>query len=129
MLVRRATRDDIHGVASAAVAAYMDDPQDAYLYQKRSSYPTAYLKAKSSIIKESLDDPTALPVVASLEPTDEGWKGSPTIVGFCIWFREYPDEVEESEPHKKEPLTQSMSSLTNNGPKREKKEKKKKNRS
>lgn len=88
MLVRQATKTDIPGVASAAVAAYMDDPQDAYLYPKRGDYPAKYLKVKSDIIKHSLDDPTAFPIVAILEPDDDGWNGVPEITAFCIWYRE-----------------------------------------
>ncbi|KAI7780805.1 hypothetical protein LA080_015488 [Diaporthe eres] len=97
MLVRPATKADIPGVASAAVAAYTDDPQDAYLYPKRNDYPARYLKVKSDIIKHSLDDPTASPVVAVLEPSDEGWKGIPEITAFCIWYREGPSGDEDAE--------------------------------
>ncbi|KAK2611035.1 hypothetical protein N8I77_004417 [Diaporthe amygdali] len=74
--------------ATAAVAAYMDDPQDAYLYPKRGEYPARYLKVKSDIIKHSLDDQTAFPIVAVLEPGDEGWDGTSEITAFCIWYRE-----------------------------------------
>jgi len=79
MLVRPATKTDIPGVASAAVAAYIDDPQDAYLYPKRADYAANYLKVESCIIKHSLDDPTAFSIVAVLEPGDEGWNGAPEI--------------------------------------------------
>lgn len=97
MLLRPATKVDIPGVASAAVAAYMDDPQDAYLYPKRGEYPARYLKVKSDIIKHSLDDQTALPIVAVLEPGDEGWDGTPEITAFCIWYRESVRGQNESE--------------------------------
>lgn len=90
MLIRQATKADIPGVASAAVAAYTDDPQDAYLYPKRNDYPARYLKVKSDIIKHSLDDPTAFPIVAVIEASDEGWNGIPVITAFCIWYRESP---------------------------------------
>lgn len=96
MFVRPATQGDIPGIASAAVAAYADDPQDVYLYPKRSDYPARYLKVKSDIIKHSLDDPTAFPVVAVLEPSDEGWNGSQEITGFCIWYRESPDGEDDT---------------------------------
>lgn len=97
MLVRSATKADIPGVASAAVAAYTDDPQDAYLYPKRNEYPARYLKAKSDIIGHSLDDPTAFPIVAVLEPSDEGWNGNPEITAFCIWYREDPSVEDDTQ--------------------------------
>jgi hypothetical protein len=84
MLVRPATKTDFPGVASAAVAAYIDDPQDAYLYPKRADYAANYLKVESCIIKHSLDDPTAFSIVAVLEPGDEGWNGAPEITALCI---------------------------------------------
>lgn len=86
MLIRPATTADIPGVASAAVAAYADDPQDAYLYPKRNDYPARYLKVKSDIIKHSLEDPTASPIVAVLQPSDEGWNGTPEITAFKPGF-------------------------------------------
>lgn len=96
MIVRPATQADIPGVASAAVAAYADDPQDAYLYPKRNGYPARYLKVKSDIIKHSLDDPNATPIVAVLEPSDEGWNGTPEITAFCIWYRESPSGEDDT---------------------------------
>lgn len=97
MLLRLATKADIPGVASAAVAAYADDPQDAYLYPKRKDYPARYLKVKSDIIKHSLDDPSDSPIVAVLEPSDEDWNGTPEITGFCIWYRESSSGKDENE--------------------------------
>lgn len=97
MLVRPATKADIPGVASAAVAAYTDDPQDTYLYPKRNDYPARYLKVKSDIIKHSLDDQTASPIVAVLEPSDEGWNGIPEITAFCIWYRESQSGEDDAE--------------------------------
>lgn len=97
MHVRPATQADIPGVAAAAVAAYMDDPQDAYLYPKRKDYPARYLRVKSDIIKNSLDDPTATPLVAVLESSDEGWNGTPEITAFCIWYRESPSDENETQ--------------------------------
>lgn len=97
MFIRPATEADIPGVASAAVAAYADDPQDAYLYPKRNESPARYLKVKSDIIKHSLDDPTAFPIIAVLEPSDEGWNGVLEITAFCIWYREDPSGEEDTQ--------------------------------
>ncbi|KAG6363137.1 hypothetical protein INS49_008232 [Diaporthe citri] len=63
----------------------------------RNDHPARYLKVKADIIKHSLDDPTASPIVAVLEPSDEGWNGVPEITAFCIWYRESPDGEDDAE--------------------------------
>ncbi|KAJ2992466.1 hypothetical protein NUW58_g2159 [Xylaria curta] len=105
MLIRPACQEDIPQAAAVAVAAYMDDAQDVYMYPNRASYPNLYLKAKSDIIKGSFEDPTALPIVAVLDETDGDWKGSAEIVGYCIWYREGPDAPQEDSngPKSKQP--------------------------
>ncbi|KAJ5415080.1 acyl-CoA N-acyltransferase [Penicillium sp. CMV-2018d] len=109
MFIRQATSADIHEISSVAVAAYINDPQDAYQYPKRASFPAVYLRTKSNIIKDSLEDPTAVPVVAVLEQGDNGWSGDFTIIGYCIWYREHQDEEEFRTPGN-QPLIQSQSS-------------------
>ncbi|KAF9630654.1 hypothetical protein BFW01_g1216 [Lasiodiplodia theobromae] len=95
MRTRLLVRDDVSNAAHVAVAAYVDDAQDAYIYPKRHEYPLRYLKVKTDIIQHSLEDSIALPIVAVLEPNDEGWNGTPEIMGFCIWYREGADQNEE----------------------------------
>lgn len=95
MHTRLLVRDDVSNAAHVAVAAYVDDAQDAYIYPKRHEYPLRYLKVKTDIIQHSLEDSIALPIVAVLEPNDEGWNGTPEIMGFCIWYREGADQNEE----------------------------------
>ncbi|KAE8374287.1 acyl-CoA N-acyltransferase [Aspergillus bertholletiae] len=112
MFIRQATSADIHDIARVAVAAYIDDPQDAYQYPKRASFPAVYLNAKSSIIKSSLEDLTAIPVVAVLEPGDkEAWRSNDTtIIGYCIWYREHEDadDEEKSKEPDREPLVERI---------------------
>lgn len=97
MLVRPAAKADIPGVASSAVTAYSDDSQDVYLYPKRNEYTARYLRVTSDIIEHSLDDPTAFPIVAVLEPSDEGWNSIPEITAFCIWYREDPSVEDDTQ--------------------------------
>lgn len=88
MRLRLATTNDIPSIASTAAAAYIDDPQDAYLYPRRHNYPNRYLKLKSELIEQSLKDPNVVIVVAIIEPVGSHWLGNPDISGYCIWYRE-----------------------------------------
>lgn len=98
MLILRATHDGIQGVAVVAAAAYMNDSQNAYLYRYRSICSSMYIKAKFGIIRDSLDNPTAIPTVAVLGPDDHGWDGFPTIIGFYIRFLGQP-KTESAHSH------------------------------
>lgn len=123
MQIRLLTREDVSNAAHVAVAAYVDDAQDAYLYPKRREYPSRYLKVKADILQHSFEESTELPIVAVLEPNDEGWDGTPEIMGFCIWYREGADQSEEEEQkgglQKKKPWISSENyydSRTRGGP-------------
>lgn len=100
MHIRLLAREDVSNAAHVAVAAYVDDAQDAYLYPKRHEYPSRYLKVKADIIQHSFEESTELPIVAVLEPNDEGWDGTPEIMGFCIWYREGANQNEEEEQNR-----------------------------
>ncbi|CAG9989012.1 unnamed protein product [Clonostachys byssicola] len=102
MHVRLATHDDVAEIATVPVSAYEDDPQDAYMYPRRFNYPQLYIKAKASIARSALEDTTATLIVVTLDETDNYWDGTPTIVGFCIWYREteYAQEAPDDQDGK-----------------------------
>lgn len=87
MLLRPATNFDIRPMATLSAKAFIDDPVEAYLYPGRREYPELFVDAQEELLRASFDKGCGAAIVVTLEPSDERWKGSPDIVGFCIFIR------------------------------------------
>ncbi|KAH7031970.1 hypothetical protein B0J12DRAFT_704054 [Macrophomina phaseolina] len=74
-------------MATLSAKAFIDDPVEAYLYPGRREYPELFVDAQEELLRASFDKGCGAAVVVTLEPSDERWKGSPDIVGFCIFIR------------------------------------------
>ncbi|KAK7704218.1 hypothetical protein SLS57_010601 [Botryosphaeria dothidea] len=101
MLLRPATEHDIPEMATIGAAAYVNDPIDVYLYPNRHVHPADYRKAYAQNIKRMLTRPGEThAIVVVLEPSDEGYDGRPTLIGYTAWRRFRASETQR-QPEKK----------------------------
>lgn len=115
MLLRPATEHDIPEMAAVGAAAYVNDPIDVYLYANRHVHPADYRKAYAQNIKRMLTRPGEThATVAVLEPSDEGYDGRPTLVGYTAWRRFRASETQR-QPEKKT-FAQRKSRRTHDAP-------------
>jgi hypothetical protein len=91
MRLRHMGKADLERCVAIETAAFMEDPDTAYMFPRRHEYPQAIYKEnfrkRRSIFAESQQGPRIKLVVAETEPSDDIWTGQPEIVGYVQWFR------------------------------------------